>query len=90
MASCNSDQKRMLTAHFEQRAVIKFCANSDMTPTETWKYFNESSRGQKLFYDDGFDWHIQFREDRMGISDDFRREKSCIPDSAQNVYTQFR
>ena len=47
MPICSSDQKCMLTAHFEQRAVIKFCANSDMTPPETWKYFSENNGGKK-------------------------------------------
>ena len=49
MASYSGDQKRILTAHFEQRAVIKFCAKSGMTPTETWKFFSNNSRGEKCY-----------------------------------------
>ena len=48
MASRSDDQKRMLTAHFGQRAVIKFCANSGMTATETSKFFSDNSRGKSV------------------------------------------
>ena len=40
--------KHMLTAHFEQRAIIKSYANSGMTPTETWKFFRDISRGKRV------------------------------------------
>ena len=46
MASCRVDQKRALTEHFKQRAVIKFCANSELTPTETWTLFREHNSGK--------------------------------------------
>ena len=85
MASCSGDQKRILTARFEQRAVIKFCAYSSMTPTETWKFFIDNNRGKsalgRLFLTGTRD----FGEYRVGISDDFRREKPRISDSAHNV-----
>ena len=77
--------KRILTARFEQLAVKKFCAISCMTPTETWTFFSNNNRGKKLSRTIVFDWHTRFREDRVGISDDFRREKPRISDSAQNV-----
>ena len=35
MASSSADQKCMPTERFEQRAVIKLCANIGMTPTHT-------------------------------------------------------
>ena len=38
MASCRVDQKRALTAHFKQRAVLKFCANNELIPPETWTF----------------------------------------------------
>ena len=46
MASCGVDQKRALTEHFKQQAVIKFCANSELTPTETWILFREHKSGK--------------------------------------------
>ena len=85
MASCSGDQKRMLTVSFEQRAVVKICASSGMTPTETLKYFSDNSRGKECSRAIVFDWHTQFRKDRVSINDDFRREKPLISDSAQNV-----
>ena len=32
--------------HFKQRAVIKFCANSELKPTETWNFFSEHTSGK--------------------------------------------
>ena len=48
MASCRVDQKRALTEHFKQRAVIKFCANSELTPTETWTFLENITVGKRV------------------------------------------
>ena len=71
MASCRVDQKRTLTEHFKQRAVIKFCANSELTPTETLNFFSEHNSWKtcsRSIY-----WHKRFRQGRAGISGDFCR-----------------
>ena len=48
MAICRADQKRTLTEHFKQRAVIKFCANSELTPTETWTFLENITVGKRV------------------------------------------
>ena len=48
MASCRVDQNRALTEHFKQRAVIKFCANSELMPTETWNFFSEHNSEKRV------------------------------------------
>ena len=48
MARCRVDQKRALTEHFKQRAVIKFCANSELTPTETWTFLENMTVGKHV------------------------------------------
>ena len=48
MASCRVDQKRALTEHFKKLAVIKFCANSELTHTETWTFFREHNSGKRV------------------------------------------
>ena len=85
MAGCSGDQKCMLTERFKQGSVIKFCANSGMTPTKAWKFFSDNSRGKKISRTIGFDWYKPFWVDRVGISDDFRSEKPRISDNAKNV-----
>ena len=85
MASCSSGEKRTLTERFEQRAVIKFCANSGMTPTETWKFFSSNSSVKKCSRTIVFDWHKRFRDGRVDISDDLRSGRPRISDSARNV-----
>ena len=47
MASCRVVQKRALTEHLKQRAVIKFCANSEFTPTETWTFLENITVGKR-------------------------------------------
>ena len=39
--------KRTPTEQFEQRAVIKLCANSGMTPTQTWSGFSDNNSGNE-------------------------------------------
>ena len=46
MASCRVEQKRALAEHFKQRAIIKFCANNELTPTETLTFFREHNSGK--------------------------------------------
>ena len=55
LSQCKSDltwlaveliKKRALTEHFKQGAVIKFCANSELTPTETYTFFRERNSGK--------------------------------------------
>ena len=75
----------MLTERFNQRSVIKFCANSGMPPTKACKFFSDDSRGQKCSRTIVFDWYKPFWVNRVGISDDFRSEKPRISDSAKNV-----
>ena len=48
MASCRIDQKRALTEHFKQRTVIKFCANSELTPTETLTFLENITVGKRV------------------------------------------
>ena len=48
MASCRVDQKRALTAHFKQRAVIKLCANSKLAPTETQNFLVNIIMGKRI------------------------------------------
>ena len=48
MATCRVGQKRALTEHFKQRAVIKFCANSELTPTETWTFLENITVGKRV------------------------------------------
>ena len=48
MASCRIDQKRALTEHFKQRAVIKFCTNSEFMPTETWTFLENITVGKRV------------------------------------------
>ena len=56
LSQCESDstwlaaeliKQRALTAHFKQRAVIKFCANSELTPTETWTFLENITVGKR-------------------------------------------
>ena len=48
MASCRVNQKRALTEHFKQQAIIKVCANSEMPPTETWTFLENISVGKRV------------------------------------------
>ena len=48
MDSCRVAQERTLTEHFKQRAVIKFCANSELTPTETWAFLENITVGKRV------------------------------------------
>ena len=56
-----------------------------MTPTKAWKFFSDNSRVKIYSRTIGFDWYKPFWVDRVGISDNFRSEKSRISDSAKNV-----
>ena len=40
-------KKCALTEHFKQRAVIKFCAYSELTPTETWTFLENITVGKR-------------------------------------------
>ena len=57
LSQCESDstwlaaeliKKRAQTEHFKQRAVIKFCANSELTPTETWTFLENIIVGKRV------------------------------------------
>ncbi|XP_060575741.1 protein GVQW3-like [Ruditapes philippinarum] len=56
----------------EQRAVIKFCAMSGMTPTDTWKFFNQKEGVHNCSRTLVFDWHKRFREGQTEITDSAR------------------
>ncbi|XP_060584390.1 histone-lysine N-methyltransferase SETMAR-like [Ruditapes philippinarum] len=56
----------------EQRAVIKFCAMSGMTPTDTWKFLNQKEGVHNCSRTLVFDWHKRFREGQTEITDSAR------------------
>ena len=77
MAS-SSDQKCMLTQCFEQRAVIKFCGSSGVTPKETRKLFSDNDSGKMCSRTIVFDWHKLFRVGRSDTNVVFWSGKPCI------------
>ena len=56
----------------EQRAVIKFCAMSGMTPTDTWKFMNQKEGVRNCSRTIVFDWHKRFRDGQTEITDSAR------------------
>ena len=61
--------------------MIKFYANSSMTPTVTWKFFRSNESVNKC----AFDWHKRFRDGMVDISDDLRPWRPRIFDGAKSV-----
>ena len=48
MASCRGDQICAPTAHFKQRAVIKLCANSELSPQKHGTFLVNIIVGQRI------------------------------------------
>ena len=66
------------TESTETRAIIKFCANLGMTPTQTMKKMEEADMKNCACRALVFRWHKRFREGRESISDDERRGRPPV------------
>ena len=64
------------TSKLEQRCVIKFCANANMTPTDTLKFIQRGNQHTDVSRSLVFAWHKKFRD---GLDDVFDKPRSGRP-----------
>ena len=64
------------TLKLEQRCVIKFCANANMTPTDTLKFIQRGNQHTDVSRSLVFAWHKKFRD---GLDDVFDKPRSGRP-----------
>lgn len=57
------------TSKLEQRCVIKFCVNANMTPTDTFKFIQRGKHNEGVSRSLVFAWHKKFREGLEDVSD---------------------
>ena len=63
------------TLKLEQRCVIKFCANANMTPTDTLKFIQRGNQHTDVSRSLVFAWHKKFRD---GLDDVFDKPRSIF------------
>lgn len=66
----------------EQRAVIKFCTNTGMTPSDTYKFMARASGEHKACRSLVYKWHRRFTDGRTTIEDDSRCGRPSFKDAA--------
>jgi len=64
------------TLKLEQRCVIKFCANANMTPTDTLEFIQRGNQHTDVSRSLVFAWHKKFRD---GLDDVFDKPRSGRP-----------
>jgi len=73
-------EKASTSNRTEQRAVIKFCAQAGMTPTDTYKFL-QRDKTRKVCRTIVFEWHDRFSKGQADLGDNIRSGRPSYSDA---------
>ena len=73
-------EKASTSNRTEQRAVIKFCTQAGMTPTDTYKFL-QRDKTRKVCRTIVFEWHDRFSKGRADLGGNFRSGRPSYSDA---------